>query len=196
MITLFRLLKEGEVFLEFLGRCKGGTIDTLQLGILLVALVEGARHMGQSEGADPRGIRHMGSCAEVGECTVAVESDLFPGRDAGDDIKLELAGMGARGETRKFAPFPHGKGLFTCDHLALKGLRLGDDRSHLLLDFLKVLRADPVSEIDVVVEAVINRRSGGELRLWPDAEDGICQHVGAGVPDGFELGHVVKISRP
>ena len=44
-------------------------------------------------------------------------------------------------------------------------------------------------QVDIVVEAVIDRGACGELGLGPDAEDGIGQHVGAGVPDGFEFGH-------
>jgi len=46
-----------------------------------------------------------------------------------------------------------------------------------------------VSEIDIMVENVVDRRSGCELGLGPDTQDGIGQHVGAGVPDGLEIGH-------
>ena len=46
-----------------------------------------------------------------------------------------------------------------------------------------------MGEFDIVVEAVLHRGTGGELSLWPDVEDGVGQHMGAGVPDGFEFGH-------
>ena len=44
-------------------------------------------------------------------------------------------------------------------------------------------------QLDVVVEAVLDRRPGGELRLRPDAQDGRGQDVGAGMPDALQLGH-------
>ena len=60
---------------------------------------------------------------------------------------------------------------------------------HLRLDFLEVLGRDAVRQLDVVVEAVLDRRAGGELRFRPEAQDGGGQDMGAGMADAFQLGH-------
>ena len=131
----------------------------------------------------------MGPRAEVGEGPVAVEGDLLPFGNARDDVELEAAGSLTRGEGGQFAALTHGEGLIAGDDLALERLGLGNDGGHLLLDPLEILRRDPVREIDVVVEAVVDRGSGSELGLGPDAEDRRGEDVRRGVAEGFQFGH-------
>ena len=64
---------------------------------------------------------------------------------------------------------------------------------HLLLDLREILRRDAVRQIDVVIEAVLDRRPGGELRLRPDAQDGRGQHMRGGMADALEVGHLVAL---
>ncbi len=45
-------------------------------------------------------------------------------------------------------------------------------------------------QIDVVIEAVLDRRPGGELRLRPDAQDGRGQHMRGGMAEPLEVGHL------
>ena len=60
---------------------------------------------------------------------------------------------------------------------------------HLGLDFLEVLGRNAVRQLDIVVKAVLDRRSGGKLSLRPEAQDGGRQNMGAGMAEPFQLGH-------
>ena len=44
-------------------------------------------------------------------------------------------------------------------------------------------------QLDVVVEAVLDRRSGGKLSLRPKTQDGGRQNMRAGMADPLQLGH-------
>ena len=61
---------------------------------------------------------------------------------------------------------------------------------HLRLDLLEVLRRDAVRQVDVVIEAVLHRRAGGELRLRPDAQDGRREHMCGGVAETLDVRHL------
>ena len=61
---------------------------------------------------------------------------------------------------------------------------------HLRLDLLEILGRDAVGQFDVVVKAVLDRRTGGELRFRPDLEDGRGQDVRSGVPQALDVGHL------
>ena len=75
------------------------------------------------------------------------------------------------------------------DFHALEGVVRLDLLFHLLLDPREVLRRDPVRQIDVVIEAVVDRRTGGKLRFRPNAQDGRGQHMRAGVTESFDVSH-------
>ena len=60
---------------------------------------------------------------------------------------------------------------------------------HLRLDGREVLGRDAVRQVDVVVEAVLDRRPGGELGVGPEAQDGGGHDVGAGMTKGFDFSH-------
>ena len=61
---------------------------------------------------------------------------------------------------------------------------------HLGLDLLEILGRDAVAEFHVVVKAVLDRRTGSELGVGPEAQDGRGEHVGAGMPDAFQFGQL------
>ena len=90
VIAFLGLLQQGEPFLKFFLSGKGRAVDALELGIFFIPLIKSACDMGQAESPDLGCVRHMGAGAEIGEGTVAVESDLLAIRDAGDDIELEF----------------------------------------------------------------------------------------------------------
>src|SRR5437667_11459335 len=64
---------------------------------------------------------------------------------------------------------------------------------HLGLDLLEILGRDAVAEFHVVVKAVLDRRTGSELGVGPEAQDGRGEHVGAGMADALQLGHFVPV---
>ncbi len=65
---------------------------------------------------------------------------------------------------------------------------------HLLLDPRKVLGRDPVRQIDVVIEAIVDRRTGGKLRFRPNAQHRRGQHMRAGMTQRFDVSHGLGIS--
>ena len=93
-------------------------------------------------------------------------------------------------------------------------LALLDDLAHPGLDLLEVLRLERHLDVEVVVEAVVDRRADAEPGLGPDVLDRLRHHVRGGVPqdvvavlavDGHALdlvavvelvGEVLELARP
>jgi hypothetical protein len=98
---------------------------------------------------------------------------------------------GALGEAAEAAAFGHRLRFVAGDRLALELLVFLGDLLHLGLDFLEVVRSDPVLHVEVVVETVLDRRAVGELGVRPDAQDGGGHDVGAGVAEALQVGHLL-----
>ncbi len=60
---------------------------------------------------------------------------------------------------------------------------------HLGLDFREILGRDAVRQVDVVIEAVLDRRAGGELRFRPKSQDGGGENVRGGMADPLQFRH-------
>ena len=194
VVALLRFLHERKMGLHLGLVLEGGAVDALKLRVFLVAKVVGAGDVGELERADVAGAHDVGPGAEVDEVAVGVEGNFLALGDAVEDIELELAGRGAvgkRGETPGVAELDR---FVTRDGGANEGLVGLDDSFHLGLDTLEVGGANAVREIDVVVEAAFDGRTGGKLRLGPELEQGGGQHVRSGVPDAFEIGHLGSFS--
>ena len=97
---------------------------------------------------------------------------------------------GALGESAEAAAFRHRLGFLAGDRLVFELLVLLGDLLHLRLDFLEIVRRDAVGHVEIIVEAVFNRRAVGELRVRPEAQDGGGHHVGGGVAEPLEVGHL------
>src|SRR5262245_7674740 len=189
MVALFRLFKHGEVGVHLGSVFEGGPIDALELRISLVAFIICARHVGKFEGTNSPGWRHMRTGTGIGKVTVAIEGNHFPVGDVFDDIKLESRGFRSfregcqRALSRKLEDFLSGD--FDAFE-AMVGLYF---LSHLLLDEPKIFRCDPMWQIDVVVETVLDRRSRGKLGLRPDPQNRCRQHMSTGMAKGFDFSH-------
>ncbi len=66
---------------------------------------------------------------------------------------------------------------------ALERLVLGDDLAHPRLDRLEVLGGERPSDVEVVVEAVLDGRTDGEGRPLEEVEHGLRHHMRSGVTD-------------
>ena len=170
-------------------------VDALQHRALLVAPPVGAGDLLQREVAEPRRRRDVRALAQVEELgRVAVDADraaggdlaavelvgrLTGGLDPLDDLELvRLVGEQAEGLVGR--------------HLgAGEGLVGGDDLAHPGLDRPEVVVAEraPAGQLEVVVEAVLDRRADRELGPREELRDGlghdvrrrVAQHVAAGV---------------
>ena len=75
-----------------------------------------------------------------------------------------------------------GAGLVVGDHAAREGLALVDDPLHDLLELLEVIGGERVLDVEVVVEAVADRRPDAEPGLGVDLLHRLGEHVRGGVP--------------
>src|SRR5437764_4122268 len=91
MVALFRFLEHGEIFVELRLVLERGAVDALKLRILFVAFIISARHAGELERADVSGAHHVRTGAEIDEIAVAIERNLFGGRNVLDDVDLKFA---------------------------------------------------------------------------------------------------------
>ena len=190
MVALLRLLEHGEVGVQLGLVLEGGAVDALELRVFLVAFVIGAGHVGELERADVAGAHDVRAGAEIDEIAVAIERDLLALGNVLDDIELELARARPRAPSAASRPRAAQRKASSREHFhALEGVVRLDLLLHLGLDFLEILGRDAVRQFDVVVEAVLDRRAGGELRFRPEPEDGGGQDVGGGMADALQVGH-------
>ncbi len=66
-------------------------------------------------------------------------------------------------------------------------LVLGDDPPHLSLDVLQVLGEKGAADVEVVVEAVLDRWPDGVAGVRPQRQDRLCHHVRGRVPEDVEV---------
>ncbi len=128
----------------------------------------------------------MRSPAEVDEPVVAIGGDLLASAhlaliDVLDDLQFELV-------VRE-----HVERLFTGHGHPLEGLILGDYLRHPGLDLFQVLGGEGLGDLEVVVEAVLDRRADGEGGAGEQVEHRLRHHVGRRVPEDVQaLGAVQR----
>ena len=83
--------------------------------------------------------------------------------------------------------------LLARDDDFLEGVVRLDLLFHLRLDLREILRRDAVRQFHVVIKSVFDRRAGGELGVGPEPQDGGGHDVGGGMPDAFQLGHLLAV---
>src|SRR5438105_3760402 len=163
MIALLRLLDPLEVRLEVVLRIEGSPVDPRELRVLLVAAPVGAGEPGQLERLDRLRVLEVRAAAEIGEVALRVEGDSALGRvDELDLVRLVVAGEVALG-------------LFGVDLFALPGAAFLQLAPDLLFDSLERLLADRLRELEVVVEAVLDRRADRDLRAGVETTNGLGQ---------------------
>ena len=118
----------------------------------------------------------MRSAAEIDKVAGAVEGDLRPFRNVGET--LQFVGLPGLGE--------HLLGLGARKLETLEGEFPPDQLLHRLLDRLQVLRQQPVLHVEVVVEAVLGRRTDVEFRVRIELLHRRRHHVRGTVPDRFQ----------
>ena len=129
--------------------------------------------------------------AEVNEIAVLEIRNRFALGNRFEVVELELAHIaGAFGQSAQPSAFGILDGLFAGDDDFLERVVRLDLLLHLGLDLLEILRRDAVLQIHVVIKSVFDRRTGGELRLGPEPQNGGGHDVRGGMADAFQLGHL------
>ena len=151
MVARAGLLEPLQVRVEVLLAEERRPVDPRQLRVLLVAAPVGAGERGELERLDRRRGLQVRAAAEVGEVALRVERDrALGGVDELDLVRLALGREALAG-------------LVGRDLLALPGPALGELALHLGLDRLEVVVVDRRRELEVVVEAVLDRRPDRDL---------------------------------
>ena len=168
MVALLGLFHHGQVRFQLLFLLEEEAVDALEHGLVLVAPPVGAGHAGELEGAHLAGALHVGAFAQVGELSMFVEAHLVD-LDAVDQLELErLIGEEA---TR-----------FVLVHLAMEeGVVGGDGGAHPLIDSAQVFGCERTGQLEVVVEAVLDRRADGELGAGEELQHRLRHDMGGGV---------------
>src|SRR6476620_7779071 len=147
MVALARLLEPLQVRVEILLRVEGGAVDPRQLWLRRVAAPVRAGEPRQLQRPDRLRVLEVGAAAQVGEVALRVQADL-PLR-AVDELDLVRLALGLEARLR----------LLARDFLALPRAALRELAVDLRLDSLQIRLVDRLGKVEVVVEAVLDRRA-------------------------------------
>ncbi len=180
------LLESMQVRVEVVLARPGRAVDAGELRVPFVAAPVGAGDVRQLEGAEHPGVRHVRAEAQVGPVAVRVQRDGVAGgrlsratvplgvADAFDDLDLEglvrepLERLGAR------------------DLLAHERLPPLHDLAHPRSIVARSLGMHVLGELEVVVEAVGDRRADRVLRARVEVAHRLGEHVRGRVPQHVE----------
>ena len=168
MVALERLLDVLQVRLEIGLARERGAVNALQHLVAFAAEPVGAGDVGDLERADLAGVRQVRPAAQIHEVAVGVVGHLGIGRDHRQEVELVLLVGGGESSLRLVA------GGFA----GHERLLLGDDLAHARLDLLQVLGSERRGAREVVVKAVLDRRSAGDLDVREQVDDRGGEHVG------------------
>ena len=81
----------------------------------------------------------------------------------------------------------------TRDDHSLEGLILLHHLFHLRFDGCKIIRSDPVLQINIVVESLLRRRSVSELSIRPQLRDRRGENVRGRMPQALQVRHLIPL---
>ena len=182
MVAGARLLEPLEVRVEIGLRVERGAVDAGQLGVVLVAAPVGAGEPGQLERLDRLRVLEVRTTAEVGEIPLGVERDVALG--GVDQLDLVLLTLGGEARLR----------LVTRDLLAAPLAPFLQLAAHLVLDLREVGLGDRLGELEVVVEAVLDRRADRDLHARIEPPHRLREQVRRGVPQHVERVRIARVA--
>jgi hypothetical protein len=146
--------------------------------------------------------------AEVNEVAVLEIGNRLALGNLVEQVELELGDCVSLTKPAQPATFRVGDGLLARDGEFLENIVRLDLLLHLHLDGREIFGRDATKKFTltspwpsplpprerrgkrVVIEAILDGRPVGELRVGPEAQDGGGHDVGARVPDALQLGHL------
>ena len=155
MVTLLGLLEAHEVIFEILLVGPRGAVDALQHLVARIAAPIGTGDLHQLEDLEFARRGDMRAATQIHPASLAVEADGLVRGDAGDDLGLVVLAQ----------PFEERHGLIA-RHLATLDPQISlGEFAHLRLDGGEVLGRERTLVGEVVIEAVFDDRTDGDLRL-------------------------------
>ena len=183
VVPPLRFLEPLDVRVEVGLREEGRAVDPRQLRVVLVAAPVRAREAGELDRLDRLRVLQVRAAAEVGEIALRVERDVALGRV--DELDLVVLALLREQLLR----------VLRGDLLAFPGAALLQLSPDLGLDLLERVLADRLRELEVVVEAVLDRRADGDLRPGVEPPDGLGQEVRGRVAQHVQRVRVVRVAR-
>ena len=183
MVAQPGLLEPLEVGVEILLRVERRAVDARELRVLRVAAPVCAGQRRELDGLDRIGALQVRTAAEVDEISLLVQRN----RAFGIVDELDLVGLAVCLEAHA--------GRIPIDRRALPGAALLDLAVDLILEALEVLVRDRLGEVEVVVEAVVDRRADRDLGTRIEPLHGLGQQVGGRVPQYVERVGIVAVAR-
>jgi hypothetical protein len=182
MVAAARLLQLLQVAIQILRRVERRPVDARQLRVVLVPAPVGAGEPRQLDRLDRLRVLQVGSAAEVGEVALRVDGD----RGFGVVDELDLVILALLGEVALC--------LLRGDLASLPRAPFRELAPDLLLDAFEGVLRDRLGELEVVVEAVLDRRPDRDLDPGVEATHGLRQQVRGGVPQHGERVRIVLVA--
>jgi len=185
MVALLRFLDAPEILVQLVGGEPRGPVDALEHRVLLAAAPVRTRRGEQLEVLDVTRGRHVRPTAEIDELALLVQR--HSGRiEALEDLHLEGLLMVAK----------EPDGLAAVHLAALEAIVSAGDLAHGGLDPREVLGRERRRSIEIVVEAVFDRRSDRQLHLGIETLHGLRHHVRGRVSERGERRRIaVEVAR-
>src|SRR6266550_2680090 len=183
MVPLARLLQTLQVGVQIGLVVEGRAIDPCQLLVVLVASPVGPGEAGQLDRLDRLRVLQMRPAAEVGEVALLVEGDLAIG--AIDQLDLVGLALAHEAAARLLARYL----------LAVPLSPFGDLFLQLRLDPFEIGFRDRLWEVEVVIEAVLDRWPDRDLDARIESADGLGEQVCGRMPKDIERVRVVLVPR-
>ena len=187
MVAALRLLDQVQVLVQRLLRFPRGAVDPLQAGVVLVAAPVRRRAAGELERRNVARGRDVRPAAQIAPNTFAgtgIEVVVGGQFVAADFHHLGIAGLVVDElELVRLVGELFARLLFGLVDAAGEQLAVLDDLAHPLLERLQILGGERLGHVEVVVEAVGDRRPDPELGVGKHVLHRLRQHVGGRVAD-------------
>ena len=183
MIPTLSLLDSSKVRVQLLTGREQRAVDPLQLRPFFIAPPVRAGNVGQPKRADLLGRLNMPASTEVGEIGVRADPHLLRvGRELVEQLLLEglVTEPFARLGDRNLVP---DEPVIAADFLP-----------HSLLDLREVLGSQRARQIEVVVEAGVDRWTDANLAVGEHLQHDLGQHVRSRVPHSLQPLGIVDIA--
>ena len=176
MVALLGLLQHLEIRVLVFLLAPGGAVDALEHLVLRVAAPVGAGDAHQLEGLQLAGGRHVRPAAQVDPVALAVERDGVLLGNRGDDFGLVLLALFAE----------EGDRLVPRHDFSFYGKIFPGDLRHSLFDGREIFRRERPLVRKVVVEAVLDHRPDGDLRVGKQLLHRVREQMRGRVPDDVD----------
>ena len=173
VVTLLGLFQHVQVGVLVFPLGPGRAVDALEHLVVVVATPVGTGHLHQLEDLELARGRHVRATAEVDEIALAVQANLLVFRNGGDDLGLVLLAHALE----------QLDGVVAAQHFPRDLLVFLGEFAHLLFNGNKVIGREGALVGEVVVKAVLDDRTDGDLRVRIQLLDGVGQQVRRRVTD-------------